>query len=495
VTETVFVRFAPTQTGQDYEGLITVSTADIIDSVDLKGTGIDPATTLEVMNWNMEWFGSADPTLGPVNNDLQQANAQTVLQNVGADLFGLVEVVDTARLGTIVRNMPGYSYVVCNYGSHVNPFESGASPIGDAQKEAFVYKTSMFSNITTTALLTNGVNTAADLSNPAYNYWASGRYPFMMTADVTLNCVTKQVRFVLVHAKANTSPTATAYDRRKKGADSLYFALNQLYPNDNIIILGDFNDDLDKSITAGFTTTSWNAFTDDAVNYSALTLPLSLAGKKSTVDFNDVIDHVVASNDMAAFYLPGSANILNDVANLVSNYGGTTSDHFPAFTRYKFEQPAPPVINCPGNIDPTTGLDSCGARVNYIVGYSNTCGDAVVKQTEGLASGSVFPVGVTTNTFMVTDAAGGSATCSFTVTIHDTQKPTISCPGNITRSTDAGTCGATVAYNVSYGDNCSPVTLQQVAGLVSVQHSLLAQPLTRLSQPMQQAIRKLVRSP
>ena len=179
----------------------------------------------------MEWFGSADPTLGPVNNDLQQANAQTVLQNVGADLFGLVEVVDTARLGTIVRNMPGYSYVVCNYGSHVNPFESGASPIGDAQKEAFVYtETSMFSNITTTALLTNGVNTAADLSNPAYNYWASGRYPFMMTADVTLNCVTKQVRFVLVHAKANTSPTATAYDRRKERGRLIIFCIKPTIP-------------------------------------------------------------------------------------------------------------------------------------------------------------------------------------------------------------------------------------------------------------------------
>ena len=69
---------------------------------------------------------------------------------------------------------------------------------------------------------------------------------------------------------------------------------------------------------------------------------------------------------------------------------------------------------------------------------------------------------------MVTDAAGGSATCShlqLLFTTHKSQR--FPRPGNITRSTDAGTCGATVAYNVSYGDNCSPVTLQQVAGLVS----------------------------
>src|SRR4029079_1643492 len=128
---------------------------------------IDPATTLEVVNWNMEWFGSTDPSLGPTNDPLQEQNAKTVLTSIGADLFGLIEVVDEARLANIVSQMPGYSYVICNFGSHVNPNENNPSPLGEAQKAAFVYKTSIFSNITTTALQTNGVNTATDLSNPA----------------------------------------------------------------------------------------------------------------------------------------------------------------------------------------------------------------------------------------------------------------------------------------------------------------------------------------
>jgi len=41
-------------------------------------------------------------------------------------------------------------------------------------------------------------------------------------------------------------------------------------------------------------------------------------------------------------------------------------------------------------------------------------------------SGSVFPVGVTTVTSTATDASGNTATCSFTVTIIDTQAPIIS---------------------------------------------------------------------
>lgn len=467
VTETVYVRFAPTQTNQNFAGTVSISTATLSATINLKGTSIDPATTLEIVNWNMEWFGSTDPTLGPTNDALQEQNAKTILQNIGADLYALVEVVDEARLANIVSQMPGYSYVICDFGSHTNTNESGASPLSGAQKEAFVYKTSMFNNISTTPLLSQGTNSAADLSNPAYNWWSSGRFPFMMTADVTLNCVTKKIRFIAIHAKANTSPTATAYARRKDGADTLYYTLNALYPNDNIVMLGDFNDDLDQSITAGFTTTSWDAFTTDNTNYQALTLPLSLAGKKSTVSYNDVIDHVVVSNEMAAYYMPGTANILADVSSLVSNYANTTSDHYPVFTRYRFEAPPAPVIQCPGDITKTNDPGTCGAVTTYTVNYSASCGTATLTQTAGLPSGSVFPAGITTNTFVVTDAAGGTATCSFNVTVTDTEDPTINCPASITKNADPGTCGAVVNYTISYNDNCSGASIEQIAGLPS----------------------------
>ncbi|MBE0638110.1 MAG: HYR domain-containing protein, partial [Bacteroidales bacterium] len=48
------------------------------------------------------------------------------------------------------------------------------------------------------------------------------------------------------------------------------------------------------------------------------------------------------------------------------------------------------------------------------------------NQTSGLPSGSVFPVGTTTNTFWVTDGSGNTASCSFTVTVNDTEAPVLS---------------------------------------------------------------------
>ena len=108
---------------------------------------------------------------------------QTILQNIGADIYGLIEVVDESRLAAVVANMPGYTYVISNYGSHTNTSVNPPSNLAEAQKLAYVYKTSVFSNVTTQPLVSEGINTAADISNPAYNYFASGRFPYMLSAS------------------------------------------------------------------------------------------------------------------------------------------------------------------------------------------------------------------------------------------------------------------------------------------------------------------------
>ena len=345
--KTVYVQFTPSQNDQNYNDSVTITSGALSSTVSVKGSSIDPVKTLEVVNWNLEWFGST--VNGPTNDNLQEQNVGTIMRSIGADLFALAEVVDTARLGSIVRSMPGYEYVVSNYGSHTNPNETPAPPadaLAQAQKLAFVYKTSVFSNITTQALLSIGINSVGDVSTTSYNNWASGRFPFMMTADVTLDGVAKTVRFVLIHAKANTAPTTPSYNRRKAGADELHTLLNSSYGSDNIVLLGDFNDDLDQTITDGITppTTSYVAFTTDTpTNYKLLTLPLSLAGERSTVTHDNVIDHVVVSNELSSNFLSGSADVLTDVSGLVSSYGTTTTDHYPVFTRYTFSALSLPI--------------------------------------------------------------------------------------------------------------------------------------------------------
>ena len=427
ITKTVFVRFAPGQNNQNYTGTVTVSTSLLSSVINIKGTSVDPNTTLEVVNWNVEWFGST--SFGPTNDNLQEQNVKTVLQTIGADIYGLVEVVDEARLARVVSQMPGYSYIISNYGSHVNPPDPAGDPLSEAQKEAFVYKTSIFSNVTARPLINN-----RNITSTSYNNWSSGRYPFLMTADVTLNCVTKKVRFVLIHAKANTSPTATSYARRQAAATELHDTLMAYFPNDNIIVLGDFNDDLDQSITAGFTTTSYSAFTTDNSNFFSPTLSLSLAGKKSTVSYNDVIDHVILSNDMQPFYIPSSANILTDVTSSISNYGNTTTDHYPVFTRYQFKNTTPPVItSCPivtpfcqtsngtFTIPAIAATDDCG-----FTNYSYTITGATQRTGSTANASGTFNTGTSTIAWTVTDNFGNTSTCQTNVVVNPS--PAVSIP-------------------------------------------------------------------
>jgi hypothetical protein len=84
---------------------------------------------------------------------------------------------------------------------------------------------------------------------------------------------------------------------------------------------------------------------------------------------------------------------------------------------------------CPGTITADNTPGSCGALVNYpefvVTAY---CGGDVlsITQTEGLPSGSYFPVGITTNSFLMTKTNGEEITCSFDVVVFDTESPVIS---------------------------------------------------------------------
>ncbi len=126
-----------------------------------------------------------------------------------------------------------------------------------------------------------------------------------------------------------------------------------------------------------------------------------------------------------------------------------------------------PSITCPGNIVVDTDPGVCGAMVIFEVTAGSNCTDVVLDQTVGEASGAIFEVGSTLNTFVVTASNGNTNTCSFTVTVNDTEDPVITCPNDIVVDNDPGVCGAEVSYEITSGDNCSGSSFNQTAGLSS----------------------------
>ena len=127
-------------------------------------------------------------------------------------------------------------------------------------------------------------------------------------------------------------------------------------------------------------------------------------------------------------------------------------------------------LNCPANIGPIVSSNgNCSAIVNLPgLTYIGSCGASIVKwelsgATNGTINGTppnyVFNVGITNVKITATNQYGVQTTCNFTVTVIDDQDPTISCPGNITSTTDLNQCVKTLNVpNPTVSDNCGSVT-------------------------------------
>ncbi len=123
-----------------------------------------------------------------------------------------------------------------------------------------------------------------------------------------------------------------------------------------------------------------------------------------------------------------------------------------------------PSLSLPDNIS-VEATDASGS----VVTYTATASDAVagaVPVTCTPASGSTFPLGVTTVTCTASDPAGNTATGSFTVTVVDTTPPSLRLPGNLSREA-TGPDGAVVTYTATASDAVAgavPVTCTPASG-------------------------------
>ncbi len=305
---------------------------------------------LDVGAWNIEWLGH--PTEGPSNNTLQVNNAVTVLNTLKLDVINVNEISSETSLAAIVTGLnsiaplPGqtaatYAYTCSQEVSNVTLAEDPLS-----QRVCFIYNTAVLKNVTTTALMTDvKANPANFFPNPTLgypeypnndpaNFWASGRLPYALTADVTIGSTTKRMMFVGLHAKANTAPTDISYQRRILDSRVFKDRLERDYPNTPFIVMGDYNDDIDVTIFDNMSVSSYKNFVDDVADFRFLTGQTSLTGRtKSTVSFNEMIDHIKISNEIFPAYQPSSARV-GTPDFYIGNYGNTTSDHYPVMARF-----------------------------------------------------------------------------------------------------------------------------------------------------------------
>ncbi len=118
-------------------------------------------------------------------------------------------------------------------------------------------------------------------------------------------------------------------------------------------------------------------------------------------------------------------------------------------------------------------LVSCAANQTYYVSGGCTfnlpnltggvvatdCGPLTISQSP--AAGTALGLGNTTVTFNITNNAGLSTNCQITVTVLDTNAPSVTCPANIVAEA-TGPSGRVVTFTPSGSDNCTLFSLVAV---------------------------------
>jgi len=182
-------------------------------------------------------------------------------------------------------------------------------------------------------------------------------------------------------------------------------------------------------------------------------------------------DNCTASGSITVVQSPSANTLLSghndvEIVTLKSDDGHGNQSQ-PCTFQVILKDITPPTITCPANIAKTTDPGQCSAVTYYTVTASDHC-IYTTTPTNGFASGTAFPTGAHVVNWQVTDAAGWTAICSFTVTVTDGQAPSIICPANLIKTTDLNQCTAVVTYAAPmYSDNCSNANIQRVSGPAS----------------------------
>jgi endonuclease/exonuclease/phosphatase family metal-dependent hydrolase len=319
--------FAPTVRVQDVHG----AQASKLFGLEVRaGTGGGTSLAFSAANWNLEWFG--DTSHGPTDEALQLENVRTVMTNVGADFWGLEEVVDATEFESL-KQKTGLAGFIANdpdvlYGSSY--YSTGE------QKVAILYRPDVVSVRNKQLILT------------AYNTEFGTRPPLRVDLTITRNGASVDLVAIVLHMKAQTSSTdTTSYDRRYAAAQALKSYLDTQLSDTPFIVLGDWNDDVDVSILKDSTSSSgaymptpYQNFVDDTADYTFVTRPLSLARVRSTVSNTEFIDHQLVSNELLASYVSNSAQAVRP-DTYISSYKTTTTDHYPVLSRFSFAVSAP----------------------------------------------------------------------------------------------------------------------------------------------------------
>ncbi|MNK69854.1 hypothetical protein D3C87_892610 [compost metagenome] len=386
----LYAKFTPTVKQFKISGSLTVTGTTLNKQTgSLTGSSLPKSETFDVVTYNLEFFGSANPSNGPSDKALQIENVAKVMNKLDADVYVVQEVSSDTAIDDLIQklNVNGKTFDKTISPVWSYSWDPTSDPSFPPQKLVLIYNTQTASLKKTRVMfkefydeLVAGTKTLANYPLPASNppvhpssgFFSSGRLPYIVTLETNLNGVKNEIKLIDVHARANSGSDMTTYTRRKYDTQVFKDSLDTHYPNDNLIILGDYNDDVKKSVFGTNNPSTYENFVTDTSNYKALTLEISQAGAFSFLTSGGFLDHIMISNELFDQYIDQSTAVY-DPRNDIANYTTTTSDHGPVIARFELKQD---VLSTP----------DFGKNKYFVKAYPNPATDVLnfdVKTTQG----------------------------------------------------------------------------------------------------------------
>jgi len=267
--------------------------------------------TVDVGSWNLAWFGH--PWRGPKDDELQVARAAEVIGAIDLDIVGLVEVASEDAFTELVADLPDYRGLLVTDDS----VEGGAAQYGELEQKVALLVHERFTIAKARVIL-------------ADDAWAfAGRPPLEVTLRFEEDERPRTLVVVVAHFKAMAN--VDGYDRRVDAAAALHEFIGAEYPERWVLVIGDFNDDIDASTYLDHPS-PFEPFVEDP-GFRFTTDAISARDESTTVYYHSTIDHHLATRVLARRFVEGSAQVLR-VDQAIPSYASTTSDHFPVLTRY-----------------------------------------------------------------------------------------------------------------------------------------------------------------
>ncbi|XP_038055536.1 uncharacterized protein LOC119727638 isoform X2 [Patiria miniata] len=173
--------------------------------------------------------------------------------------------------------------------------------------------------------------------------------------------------------------------------------------------------------------------TDDGQSSAIVSLPLPIA----VTDNSGELVTIMTS--------PANNSVLSIGPNVImytlTDINGNTMTFSITVT---VEDNQPPNLVCPANITRPTDEGMAFANVTYDpLVLTDNDGNTPALTTD-YQGGDIYDIGETIITLTARDNGGNEISCTFSITVIDSEDPVIICPANITQNTDSGQPDATV---------------------------------------------------